>query len=162
MRHTICSCGRKQFAKKLLTGLLLFTLVLTGCAQGTNKTASNTPDRNSPDSPPTNNPTIEYATGRFTTQPAIRGLAVVSSHLDVSPVQEASLTIQVKPGAKASIEVDYSSGPSHDSSLRPKIADKNGNVSWSWKVPLNTTPGTWNVPVAADGKSMMLQLHVTK
>lgn len=143
--------------KKFLFGMVLFTLILTGCEQETTTVASNSISSKSPSSSPTN-----VVSATFTLLPSIPGLKVVSSHLDVSTGQEASLTIQVRPGTKATIEVDYSSGPSQDNSLLPKIADKNGDVTWSWKVPLNTTLGTWNVTVTANEKSMMLPLHVTK
>ena len=156
-----------KFVRKILLGFVLLTLALTGCGQETSGAVmSNTERTTSHSSPSTTTVVVNsrsLTTSTTTMQLAgIPGLQVVSSHLDVSDGQDASLTIQTTPGTKSSIEVDYSSGPSHDTGLRTQTADSNGNVTWVWNVPSNTTPGTWNVTITAGGKSIVLQLHVSK
>ena len=54
----------------------------------------------------------------------------------------AKVVIKTVPKAKCFISVDYDSGPSTAAGLDDKIADSSGKVAWSWKVGLNTTPGT--------------------
>lgn len=145
--------------KKTLVGIVLATLTLSGCAHGTNDAvSSNTSQKSSVSTVVRHAVTVRSKMSEL----GIPGLRILSSNLDVVAGQQASLTIRTKPGTKATIEVDYSTGPSQDSNLRPKTADNTGNVTWSWRVPQNTTPGTWSVTVKADGKSMMLQLDVTK
>jgi competence protein ComEC len=61
----------------------------------------------------------------------------------------AALKVHTEPGADCTITVMYKSGPSVARGLEPKIADRQGNVSWSWKAGGNTTPGTWKVIVTS-------------
>ncbi|AHB12899.1 hypothetical protein [Dehalococcoides mccartyi] len=69
-----------------------------------------------------------------------------------SPVSKgayATLTAKTQPGALCNITVYYKSGPSSASGLDSKVADSTGNVSWTWKVGTNTTPGSWRIVVTA-------------
>ncbi len=79
----------------------------------------------------------------------IPGLKILSAQLDVVHGQNASVTVQTKSGIKSSMEVNYDSEPINDNSLGTQIADSYGYVKWEWKVPSDTTPGTWNVTITA-------------
>ena len=59
----------------------------------------------------------------------------------------ANLTIQTLPGATCSITVYYKSGASQAAGLGSQIANASGNVSWSWKVGAQTSPGIWKITV---------------
>jgi cytoskeletal protein RodZ len=72
----------------------------------------------------------------------------------------ATLKAKVPPGATATIEVDYKSGPSHAAGLGPKQAGPDGIVSWTWKVGGNTTIGTWPITVSCNGASASTQFEV--
>lgn len=76
-------------------------------------------------------------------------LEVVSLTSPARRNSTATLKIHTEPGADCTITVMYKSGPSVARGLEPKIADLEGNVSWSWQVGGNTTPGTWKVIVAS-------------
>lgn len=80
---------------------------------------------------------------------AQRRLTVVQVHLTspVSPGSDATLTVQTLPGAGCTITVHYKSGPSRAHGLVPKTADRQGLVSWTWRVGTRTTPGTWPIVV---------------
>lgn len=43
----------------------------------------------------------------------------------------------------------------------PKTADSNGNVSWTWKVGTNTTPGNWQIVVTASLNGQTVQTSTT-
>ena len=72
----------------------------------------------------------------YVTSPASRG-------------QTVTLSARTSPGANCTITVYYKSGPSHASGLESKTADADGSISWSWKVGVTTTPGTWRIVVTA-------------
>ncbi len=72
----------------------------------------------------------------------------------------ATVAARTAPGAQCSIVVRYKSGPSKAQGLGPKIADANGNVSWSWKVGTNTTPGAWPVTITCGGSSASTEVVV--
>ncbi len=59
----------------------------------------------------------------------------------------ATLTAQTLPNADCSITVYYKSGPSKAQGLHSKKADSLGDVSWTWKVGIRTTPGSWRIAV---------------
>ena len=59
----------------------------------------------------------------------------------------ASVTVATKAGARCTISVVYRTGPSHAKGLGAKTVPASGKVSWSWKVPQNTTRGRWPVTI---------------
>lgn len=87
-------------------------------------------------------------------------IEVVSSNLDVSPGQYASVTIKTSPGATGSIEVDYKSGPSSADGLETKTAGRSGRITWQWMVGTRTTPGKWPVKITVGGQTVTKFLHV--
>jgi hypothetical protein len=76
-------------------------------------------------------------------------LEIVDLTSPVSPNSQARLVAKTLPGADCTITVIYSSGPSKAQGLEPTPADDEGNVSWTWKVGVRTTPGSWKVTVSA-------------
>jgi competence protein ComEC len=105
-----------------------------------------------PVSPPPDPPAVVPAHPEPTAAPAPSAdlaLQIVSVSSPVRPGVRATLTAQTVPGAQCSITVRYQSGPSSASGLEPKTADASGNISWSWTVGSNTTPGTWPITVTA-------------
>jgi micrococcal nuclease len=75
----------------------------------------------------------------------------------------SNATPQVKTAANmsCSIEVDYKSGPSTAAGLVTKNSDGAGNVSWTWKVGANTTPGAWPITVTSGAGSAPTHITVT-
>jgi micrococcal nuclease len=89
------------------------------------------------------------------------GLKIVSSHLSVSDGDYASVTVETKPQARGTIEVDYKSGKSTARGLAPQNADSEGDITWKWKIGSSTSHGNWPVIVSAAGKTIRLALHVS-
>jgi len=85
-----------------------------------------------------------------TGSPTLRIISVTSP---VNPGANATLAAVTSPGVSCSITVYYKSGPSTAAGLEPKTADSNGNVTWTWKVGTNTTPGSWRIVVTANSGS---------
>jgi hypothetical protein len=56
----------------------------------------------------------------------------------------ASLTVQVTPRSRCTIQVVYSTGPSRAAGLGAKIG---GKITWRLRVGSNTKPGRWPVTV---------------
>jgi len=72
----------------------------------------------------------------------------------------ATVAARTAPGAQCSIVVRYKSGPSKAQGLGPKTADAGGDVSWSWKVGTNTTPGAWPVTITCGGAAARTEVVV--
>jgi len=70
---------------------------------------------------------------------------LVSLTSPVSPGNPASITIKTVPSAQCRIRVQYLPGPSKAKGLIPQTADSEGQVTWTWRVGAQTTPGTWPI-----------------
>lgn len=93
--------------------------------------------------------------------PAQTVVTFVNGPLTVPHGQNATLQVKTAPNTSCSIEVDYKSGPSTAAGLVPKTSDGAGNVSWTWKVGANTTPGSWPITVTCAGASGQTHITVT-
>lgn len=88
---------------------------------------------------------------------SVKPLSFTSS---VSPNDEASLVVGVKPKARCTITVVYDTTVSHAKGLGPKTGTR---IMWRWKVGSSTHAGRW--PVTVDcGKAgkLRLRLRVTR
>lgn len=91
---------------------------------------------------------------------ASTNVEIISVTSPIAANQLATVNAKVPSGATASIRVDYKSGASSASGLEDKQADAEGNVSWSWKVSPNTTPGTCSITVTSHGESITTDFTV--
>jgi DNA-entry nuclease len=89
-----------------------------------------------------------------------RSTSVSTSDLNVHDGDKALVSVKTKPDVQGTIEVVYSSGPSHASGLEPKTSDRNGNISWTWTVGSSTKPGTYNVIIKVSGQTITKHLVV--
>jgi micrococcal nuclease len=85
----------------------------------------------------------------------------VNAPLTVPHGSNATLQVKTAPNTSCSIEVDYKSGQSTAAGLVAKNSDGAGNVSWTWKVGANTTPGAWPITVTCGDGSAQTQINVT-
>ncbi len=60
---------------------------------------------------------------------------------------DTTAIVATASGARCSIVVVYRTGPSTATGLTPKVANRAGRVSWTWRVGSNTTRGRWPVTV---------------
>ncbi|NGZ76007.1 TadE/TadG family type IV pilus assembly protein [Saccharibacillus alkalitolerans] len=80
------------------------------------------------------------------------GSAVITSVPSPAyPGTRATVTAKVQPGQTATIKVVYKSGNSTARYLGQQTADASGNLSWTWLVGGNTTPGEWALVVETAG-----------
>ena len=79
----------------------------------------------------------------------------------VSRDDYATLKVNVRPRARCTIKVVYSTGPSSAAGLRAKIG---GLITWRWKVDSNTKLGRWPVIVncGISGPSSRFTLRVVR
>ena len=70
----------------------------------------------------------------------------------VSRNDYATLKVKVRPRARCTIKVVYSTGPSSAAGLRAK---KGGLITWRWKVDSHTKLGRWPVIVDCGWRSGM-------
>ena len=90
-------------------------------------------------------------------------LQIVSVTSPIAAGANATLSVKTEPGANCTITVYYKSGPSSATGLTPKTTDSNGNVSWTWEVGSNTTPGSWRIVVTASlgGQTVQQEVYFT-
>ena len=81
-------------------------------------------------------------------------LSVIFLTSPVSPNENATITIKGTPGEEYSITVYYKSGPSKADGLDDKIADADGEVSWTWKIGPRTSAGDWEILISGDAESI--------
>jgi len=130
--------------------------------------ATKTPQPSTPTPPPLT-PTPEPATPTPppaaqetpTPAPVTLSLQIVSVTSPVSKGANATAVAQTSPGASCSITVTYKSGPSQAQGLVPKTADASGQVSWTWKVGTNTTPGDWPIDIACSFGGQSQSAHTS-
>ena len=79
-------------------------------------------------------------------------ITVVSFTSVVSRNDYATLKVNVRPRARCTIKVVYSTGPSSAAGLRAKIG---GLITWRWKVDSDTKLGRWPVIVGCGRSGAM-------
>jgi len=89
-------------------------------------------------------------------------LVLISLSESVSRGSNATITVKGLPGITYSIEVRYSSGISSAKGLEPKAADKNGLVSWTWRVGSKTKLGAYPITVRGNDRSAVFPFTVTE
>lgn len=89
------------------------------------------------------------------------GVTFLNAPLTVKRGSNATLRAKTAPNVSCSIVVDYKSGPSTAAGLVAKNSDGAGNVSWTWKVGANTTPGAWPITVTCGDASAQTHITVT-
>ncbi|MBB6730972.1 hypothetical protein [Cohnella zeiphila] len=89
-------------------------------------------------------------------------LTVVS--IEPSPVtrgHDVTLTLKAAPGESVDLTVYYKSGESQAKHLGRATADGAGQISWTWHVSGNTTPGDWDwVAVSGSGAELRQKFKV--
>ncbi|MBP5256366.1 MAG: hypothetical protein J6Z80_04835 [Clostridia bacterium] len=83
----------------------------------------------------------------------------VTSGLVFGINEDATVSIKAKPNTDYSIKVYYNSGPSKAAGLITKKSDKNGNVSWTWRIGPNTASGTYSIVIRGGGQE--IEKHFT-
>lgn len=91
-----------------------------------------------------------------------QGLEVISLTSPIVRGQDASVTVKGKPDVEYTIKVIYKSGPSTAKGLEPKISERDGAVTWRWKVSAKTTAGDWHIEISGGGAEISLPFVVTE
>lgn len=81
-------------------------------------------------------------------------IALVSVPEKVLRGDTATVSIKGEAGVLYAIAVHYSSGVSKAKGLEPAEADKDGCVTWSWKIGSQTKPGEYKITVTGGGGSV--------
>lgn len=76
-------------------------------------------------------------------------IELVSATSPVQQGKDATVEIKTLPGAECLIKVRYMTGYSTAAGLYAKTSAETGIVSWTWRVGILTTPGTWTIYVTA-------------
>ncbi len=84
-----------------------------------------------------------------TAPPSDMQIVVVSLTSPITRGKKAALTIRGIPNTEYDISVIYASGESSAAGLEPKISDRNGEVSWSWRVGNSVKPGDYLIRITS-------------
>ena len=149
--------GHRLEAPPTVKTLLLAAAVLGVMACGD----TTAPTTQSVASPPTSASATASPPATESPSSALAVVTFVNAPLTVGRGGNATLQAKTAPNTSCSIEVDYKSGPSTAAGLVPKTSDSAGNVSWTWKVGANTTPGEWPITVTCGSVSAQTAINVT-
>ena len=145
-----------------MKGLLLAAAVILTVACGDNTTPATTQSEASPSTSAAATPIADASPlASPSPSPAQAVVTFVNAPLTVGRGSNATLQAKTAPNTSCSIEVDYKSGPSKAAGLGPTTSDAAGNVSWTWKVGANTTPGSWPIIVTCGSASAQTAIKVT-
>ena len=89
-------------------------------------------------------------------------LRLVSLTEEVRRGTDATLTMVGRPLTEYTATVIYRTGPSVAGGLGAAISDADGNISWTWRVGSNTTPGTYSITVEGGGEIFSAYFTVTE
>ena len=105
----------------------------------------------------------ESGAGGEGAEAATGGAAAITSVPDPAyPGHRATVTAKAEPGQSAAIKIMYKSGASKARYLGSQTADVSGNLSWTWLVGGNTTPGEWVLIVETAGTTTEASFEVRK
>lgn len=90
------------------------------------------------------------------------GIDFVSWPQTIGRNETGIVKIQGEPNTDYSITVRYKSGPASASGLETKTSDKDGYVSWSWKIGGKTSTGTFSITVAGGGQSETVKFTISE
>jgi len=106
------------------------------------------------------NVTVVKVTVPVPPTPVTYTLKVISLTSPIDAGDYATIDVQGKAGKQYSITVYYKSGPSTAEGLDSKTADSDGLVSWTWKVGIKTSAGSWKIVISGDGKTATTYINV--
>lgn len=87
-------------------------------------------------------------------------VTIISYTKELYAGETAHLKIKGTPNTIYTLNVIYPSGKSKASGLGDEKSDKDGYVSWSWKVGTNTSSGTHSIVVTNNSKSKAINFKV--
>ncbi len=141
-----------------MKALLLAAVVLGIVACGDATTSNTTQSATNPSASAATTPTPISTASPVAAQTVV---TLVNAPLTVARGHNATLQVKTAPNTSCSIEVDYKSGPSTAAGLGAATSDITGNVSSTWKVGANTTPGNWPIIVTCGSGSAQTQISAT-
>lgn len=80
-------------------------------------------------------------------------LTLVSLTSPVARGHDARITVRTAPHTQCMLLVYYKSASNSVNLAVPKRSDKEGQVSWTWRVTPEITPGTWPITVHCTDES---------
>ena len=162
----------RKIIRSILVILCAAALLFTGCSSGVGqvdddaaaKTTTKASTSHKKTKAPEKDDVIQFTqeqgieTAVAPDNPPTRKITITSD-LVYRRNQYATLSINAKPGIEYEITVYYNSGPSTAEGLEPKVADADGNVSWTWKVGGRTAEGTYRITIEGGGE--MIEREIT-
>ena len=95
-------------------------------------------------------------------EPIELNLELVSLTTPIKAGKSATIEIIGEPDTEYKITVRYSSGASTAKGLEAKMSDKDGKVSWTWRVNANTKPGEYPIEIRSGNAIYKVNFTVEK
>ncbi|MBQ8255179.1 MAG: hypothetical protein IJY94_06730 [Clostridia bacterium] len=140
--------------------LILAAFILTSCRSGDLVTYYPEGSTTGSETEITTTETTVETTAEPPEKP-IGSLKLVTLTETVPAGKKASVTVKGAPNTEYSITVTYTS-VSEAKGLENKRSDKDGVVSWEWRVGNNTKPGKYTVEIQSESEKITLYFNVTE
>ncbi len=137
---------------KRIAALLLIALLLSSCRSGDLMTIYSEGE------------TSEAITTEAVTEPIelpVGSLKLLALTKTVPAGKTALVTVRGLPNTEYSISVTYSTSESEAQGLEAKYSDKDGKVSWEWRVGNQTKPGKYTIEIQCQTEKITIYFNVT-
>ena len=137
---------------KRIAALLLFAFLLSSCRSGDLMTIYSEGE------------TSEAITTEAVTEPVelpVGSLKLLALTPNVPAGKNALVTVRGLPNTEYSITVTYSTSESVAQGLEAKYSDKDGKVTWEWRVGNQTKSGTYTIEIKSKTEKITVYFNVT-
>ncbi|MBO5039601.1 MAG: hypothetical protein J6D09_00725 [Clostridia bacterium] len=137
---------------KRIAVLLLFAFLLSSCRSGDLMTIYSEGE------------TSEAITTEAETEPVelpVGSLKLLALTPNVPAGKNALVTVRGLPNTEYSITVTYSTSESVAQGLEAKYSDKDGKVTWEWRVGNQTKSGTYTIEIKSKTEKITVYFNVT-
>lgn len=108
--------------------------------------------------------TSEAITTEAETEPVelpVGSLKLLALTPNVPAGKNALVTVRGLPNTEYSISVTYSTSESVAQGLEAKYSDKDGKVTWEWRVGNQTKPGAYTIEIKSKTEKITVYFNVT-
>lgn len=139
--------------KRLIAILVVMVLVLSGCSASSPSTSkamqttTTTTIKATTSTAKTTSASTSATTTAPTTTKSSASIKLIKVSSPVKAGSNATIEVQGLPNTQYNINVNYGTTDSTAKGLENKTSDKNGRVSWTWRVGSNTGPGNHSITI---------------
>lgn len=96
----------------------------------------------------------------LTNSPNSGAIKIINPPADIKPGETVTMTIQGRSGIVYNIAATYKYDGRYVSSSQTRKSDKDGIITWTWKVGDKTNPGIYPIAVTGGGQTLLTTYRV--